>query len=86
LIELLLNVTLNIGKRLTEDGEELKQNNPYNNSKDEGEEDYVAEHLEPFDSKCLGITISLEFSGILPSTSFNPQSFNASLSNAIKYK
>lgn len=44
-------LTLNIGKRLTEDGEELKQNNSYNNSKDEGEEDYVAEHLEVTQSR-----------------------------------
>lgn len=39
-------ITLNIGKRMTDDGEELKQNNPYNNQADEGEEDYIAEHLE----------------------------------------
>lgn len=39
-------LTLNLGKRLTDDGEELKQNNPYNNQTDEGEEDYIAEHLE----------------------------------------
>ena len=39
-------IELNIGKRMTDNGDELKQNNPYNNQKDEGEEDYVAEHLE----------------------------------------
>ena len=37
---------LNVGKRMTDTGEELKQNNPYNNQANEGEEDYIAEHLE----------------------------------------
>ena len=37
---------LNVGKRMNDTGEELKQNNPYNNQANEGEEDYIAEHLE----------------------------------------
>ena len=41
-------LTLNIGKRMTDDGEELKQNNPYNNQAEE-EGDYIAEHLEVTD-------------------------------------
>ena len=44
-------ITLNIGKRMTDDEEELKQNNPYNNQAEEGEEDYVAEHLETTQSR-----------------------------------
>lgn len=49
-------ITLNIGKRMTDDGEELKQNNPYNNQAEEGEGDYIAEHLE--------VTQSRKFTGV----------------------
>ena len=44
-------IELNIGKRMTDDEDELKQNNPYNNQAEEGEEDYVAEHLEATQSR-----------------------------------
>ena len=39
-------ITLNIGKRLTEDGYELGQNNPYNNPKDSMEDGYEEEYLK----------------------------------------
>lgn len=39
-------IKLDIGKRITDDGVELNQNNPYNNSKDKDEKGYIEEKLE----------------------------------------
>ena len=38
-------ITLNLGKRVADDGSELTQNNSYNNPKDSNDTDYVEEHI-----------------------------------------
>ena len=44
-------IKLNIGQRMTVDGYELNQDNPYNNPKDKNDSEYVEEELESIETK-----------------------------------